>query len=423
MKPISRINRDKLPGAERTLEIIGILMIWIVLAYPSFAQTYKFISLPSPKDGYGVNPAGTLIRDAKGNIYGTNSNGAAAMGYYGTVIEITAAGKAIVLHTFHGSDGYGPLAGVFRDASGNLYGTTFNGGDVQFGVAYRIDTGGVETVLHSFQGPPDGANPRSALVRDSAGNLYGTTQYGGTGNNCGGGFSGCGTIFKIDASGNESVLYSFSGDPDGAYPDAGLLITSSGEMYGTTTTGGASNMGTVFRIDAAGNESVVYSFQGGTDGVAPISSLVQDATGNLYGVTETGGGAGCPNYGCGTVFKIDPSGTESVLYCFTGGGDGSLPLNGVVLDPAGNLYGMTSGGGDLHCSIFYGVGCGTLFKLTPAGAETTLHTFEGPDGAMPEAGLLIDSGHLYGTTFDGGKGYCQTRYGNFGCGVIFRLNP
>lgn len=403
---------------QTSLKNIGTLLIWLVLGFPGFAQSYRFISIPNPKSGYGSGPTG-LIRDDHGNLFATNVNGPTKLpNYDGTVVEITASGTTRILHTFHGSDGDSPW-GLFRDENGNLYGTTEWGGGNDFGVVYKITPAGTQKVLHSFQGSPDGDKPISVLVRDSAGNLYGTTLGGGTGNCIG----GCGTVFKIDPSGTESVVYSFLGEPDGAGPSAGLLIAANGDMYGTTIGGGTNLKGTVFKIDAAGHESVVYRFQGGTDGGQPNSSLVQDAAGNLYGVTQEGG-VGC-GYGCGTVFKIDPSGTESVVYAFTGGGDGDFPRGNLVLDTAGNLYGTTGGGGNLHCPKGFGLGCGTVFRLTPDGTETTIHTFEGQDdkdGAGGSALLIDPSGRLYGATSDGGTGYCAPDGTNFGCGAFFRLD-
>src|SRR5271157_3024211 len=204
-----------------------------------------------------------------------------------------------------------------------------------------------------------------------------------------------------------SVLYTFTGSPDGAYPIAGYLVRDAqGNLYGTTWLGGVpcnqtgGGCGTVFKVDTTGEETVLYSFTGtGGDGAEPLElggpNLVRDAQGNLYGTTRSGGDLAYYGIGAGTVFKVDTSGKETVLYGFTGtGGDGATPYAGLVLDAQGNLYGTTSAGGDLACEI--PAGCGTVFKLDTSGKETVLYTFTGGDGAEPEAGLVLDAqGNLY----------------------------
>jgi len=205
-------------------------------------------------------------------------------------------------------------------------------------------------VLHSFTAGNDGGNPEAGLIMDAAGNLYGTTFGGGSG--------GQGIVFKIDTSNHESVLYSFTGGSDGGGPVAGLLMDAAGNLYGTTAGGGSSGQGTVFMIDTSNHESVLYSFTGGSDGGSPQASLVRDAAGNLYGTTSQGG-IGCAPVGCGTVFKIDPSNHESTVYSFTGGSDGALSMAGLIMDATGNLYGTAYQGG----SICAPPGCGTVFEF------------------------------------------------------------
>ncbi|PYX58184.1 MAG: hypothetical protein DMG76_09955 [Acidobacteria bacterium] len=207
-----------------------------------------------------------------------------------------------------------------------------------------MDTTGNETVLHSFMGPPDGAGPSAGLIMDKAGNLYGTA---------GGGSYGYGTVFKLDTSGNETMLYSFTNVPDGAYPSAGLIMDKAGNLYGTTTGGGAGNCvllgvsgcGAVFKLDTTGNETVLYRFTNVPDGTLPYAGLIMDKAGNLYGTTEFGGDGSCDfGVGCGTVFRLDTTGNEIVLYSFMGPPDGAIPLAGLIMDKAGNLYGTTYGG-------------------------------------------------------------------------------
>jgi uncharacterized repeat protein (TIGR03803 family) len=266
------------------------------------------------------------------------------------------------------------------------------------GTVFKLDTTGRETVLHSFTGTPDGAIPRAALVRDAAGNLYGTTVFGGAS-------IGYGTVFKLDTTGKETVLHSFTAT-DGSGPVAALVRDAAGNLYGTTAYGGASLSGTVFKLDTSGTETVLHSFTGRADGAIPYAALVRDHAGNLYGNTAYGGASGY-----GTVFKLDTTGRETVLHSFTGASDGASPFDALVRDPAGNLYGTATFGGDPFCSS----GCGTVFKLDTTGKETVLHSFTGrADGAIP-AGLVRDpAGNLYGTTYYGGA---------FGYGVVFKLTP
>jgi uncharacterized repeat protein (TIGR03803 family) len=260
------------------------------------------------------------------------------------------------------------------------------------------------TVLYSFGLGADGDEPGGGLVRDAAGNLYGTTYYGGS-NAC---QDGCGTIFKLDANGEYSVLYRFGGSPDGENPDAGLIRDSAGNLYGTTNIGGAFRGGTVFKLDTTGKETVLHSFAGEPDGSYPVASLVRDAKGNLYGTTLFGGDATCDSpLGCGTVFRVDTSGHETVLHAFAGGADGELPAAPLVRDSAGNLYGTTDSGGA------YGVG--VVFKLDSTSKETVLYSFAGgtSDGSNPFGGLVTVGNKVYGTTGYGGA---------YGFGTVYEID-
>lgn len=308
-----------------------------------------------------------------------------------------------IFYTFGGAAGANPIGGLVADGAGNLYGTTFYGGDfggscrvLGCGVVFKVDPLGSETVLHAFSGP-DGQSPYGNLIRDEAGNLYGTTVYGGTGS---------GVVFKVDAEGNETLLYAFTGGADGSNPVAGVIRDAVGNLYGTTTGGGAFGTGVVFKVEAAAdNETVLYSFSGGTDGRTPQAGLIQDKAGNFYGTTLFGGIVNdkCGGLGCGVVFKLDPSGTERVLYRFTGGPDGSEPQAGVIRDSAGNLYSTTSGGGTANGDCSLNDGCGVVFKISPSGQETVLHTFEANEGYGP-LGLTRDAaGNFYGINGNGGQ--------------------
>jgi uncharacterized repeat protein (TIGR03803 family) len=265
----------------------------------------------------------------------------------GVVFEVDANGQEKVLHRFSGgSDGALPIGGLIRDAAGNLYGTTQMGGASGSGTVFKLDATGVETVLYSFAGAPDGQYPFAGLIRDSAGNLYGTTSNGGA--------IGFGTVFKLDPAGHETVLYSFTGGSDGGNPQAPLLRDKNGNLYGTTFVGGAIyGVGTVFKVDANGNETVLHNFNG-NDGKYPEAGLIGDSQGNLYGSALQGGPA--DNLG-GTLFRISRRGTWSVLYNFSGGADGGNPAGSLVMDSEGNLYGTTASGGISNR--------GTVFKFTP----------------------------------------------------------
>jgi uncharacterized repeat protein (TIGR03803 family) len=360
----------------------------------------------------GAYPEAGLIKDLAGNLYGTTTGGGISYGY-GTVFELAPDGIETVLYAFTGgSDGNDPYAGLIRDSAGNLYGTTAFGGARHYGTVFELAPDGTETVLHSFTGS-DGADPFAGLIKDKAGNLYGTTEEGGS-TSCEG--YGCGTVFELAPDGTETVLHAFTGGNDGDDPIGGLIKDSAGNLYGTTVNGGGTGCGygcgTVFKLAPDGTETVLYAFTGGSDGAGPAAGLIKDSAGNLYGTTEGGGGTSCNSgYGCGTVFEFAPDGTETVLHAFTGGNDGATPFAGLIKDSAGNLYGTTFLGGTY--------GGGVVFKVAADGTETVLHAFTVKNGTNPFAGLIKDSaGNLYGTTSGGGNTSCNAPYG---CGTVFRL--
>jgi uncharacterized repeat protein (TIGR03803 family) len=296
------------------------------------------------------------------------------------------------------------------DSAGNLYGTTIDGGAYGNGAVFKINANGTESVLYSF-GPSiaDGYTP-SALIMDSAGSLYGTTRYGGT--------NGFGTAFRLDPSGAKTVLYSFgSSFTDAQLPAAGLIMDSSGNLYGMAG-GGANYDGTVFKIGANGAETILYSFgANATDGQSPWASLIMDSAGNLYGTTYGGG-----SNGDGTAFKISANGTETILHSFGAGvADGQYPGAGLIMDSAGNLYGTTRGGGTNGSSVG---GYGTVFKISAAGMESVLYSFgaSSTDGWLANSGLVLDTaGNIYGTTVNGGTNGGGT-LGTFGGGTVYVIN-
>lgn len=258
----------------------------------------------------------------------------------GDIFEINAAGQPSTLYSFGatGTDGITPQATPIADSAGNIYGTTRGGGANNQGIVFKIDTAGHETVLYSFGATAnDAVAPTTSLITDSAGNFYGTTGAGGAAN--------LGTVYKIDTKGKETVLHSFgSGSNDGQTPAGTVVMDGSGNLYGGTTAGGANGKGTIYKIDISGNESVLYSFgASASDGIQPVGNLLLDSAGNLYGYTYQGGASNV-----GTVFMVDPSGKETVLHSFgASASDGQFPFagGGLILDSAANLYGVTYGGG------------------------------------------------------------------------------
>lgn len=290
-----------------------------------------------------------------------------------------------------------------------LAGCSHAGGSPQLLPSNYAEQGGAslhktERVLYRFTGGTDGSQPLAGLTVLN-GVLYGTTASGGTSND--------GTVFEVTPSGSEHVVYSFKGSADGAFPQASLIVVN-GILYGTTSRGGASNDGTVFDVSQSGTEHVVYSFKGGADGWFPEANLFA-ANGILYGTTYFGG-SGCNSGGCGTVFKITMSGTETVLYSFKGGTDGAGPSGGVIA-VNGRLYGTTLGGSVSNSSLCPDQGfpgCGTVFVVRESGKERVLRGFEGgDDGRTPTASLVSIRDKLYGTTAYGGPS---------GNGTVFKID-
>ena len=409
------------------------------LSHRSEANGYATLySFRSGSDGAG--PVGDLV-GINGALFGTTQYGGGACADYsggcGTVFELGSASGESIVYAFHGQstgDGALPLAGLVR-FNGALYGTTSSGGrpgqsGCDCGTVFRVQTNGSEEVVHSFSvGVGDGMIPAAPLI-EARGRLYGTTVLGGQSP------SGTGSVFEVNASGRERVVYSFLGGAadsqsiDGGYPDAGLTNVS-GTVYGTTSAGGGTGCslgfnengcGTIFALPSQHAETPLYRFRGkgetgGKHGSYPQSTLIL-VDGKLYGTASGGGvkGSVCNGTGCGAIFRIDPSGGGyRVLHKFTGGTDGSNPFAGLV-EVNGMLYGTTTTGGDRND--------GTVFKISLSGRRyEVLHSFEGHaagDGSTPESALIQMNGALYGTTSMGGTSpNCSTN----GCGTIFKINP
>jgi uncharacterized repeat protein (TIGR03803 family) len=410
-----------------------------------------------------------LVADSAGNLYGTTLSGGnksvSCRSYTGVigcgvVFKLTpdahGSWKETVLYTFSGGkDGSHPVGGVILDSSGNLYGTTRNGG-VGVGVVFKLTPRAhgpwAENVLYTFTGDE---LPFSGVILDSSGNLYGTAPQGGK--------YGRGLVFKLTPRAHgpwaETVLYDFPGITDGNAPFGALTFDSGGNLYGVTYVGGDTSVscdgntgcGVVFKLtptrSGAWTESVLHAFTGGPDGAVPLLGVILDSRGNVYGTTLFGGdttanncrggdGFGTPP-GCGVVFKLTPrahgSWKETVLYSFTGGSDGAFSGDPLIFDSSGNLYGMTGNGGDLAAPCTFGtenkIGCGVVFKLTPAAkgawTESVLYAFTGgADGGEPESNLLFDSaGNVYGMTEGGGNtSDCTGNFSGAGCGVVFEID-
>jgi uncharacterized repeat protein (TIGR03803 family) len=412
-KPLQRLISILAKGRFATSALLVAAMLAVSSAQ---AQTYtKTILYDFAGGNDGSNPTTRLIMDKAGNLYGVTQWGG---NHDGTIFKVDVSGNETVLHTFADfGRGAGPSGRLTMDAVGNLYGVTQGDGAFNAGTVFKMDTRGKFTVLYNFNGGQYGSTPEGGLLYvEGKGSFFGTTILGGNLKACS---SGCGIVYKLakNSSGwTLTVLHAFNGRPDGTSPYGELTRDAQGYLYGTTQTGGASNVGTIFKVRAR-QEAVLYSFAGGADGQFPSSGLLLDSAGNLYGTTPFGGGGrkcvGGYSNGCGTVYKVDASGHETLLYAFTGGADGAFPNDRLVTDAAGNLYGTTQQGGAKPYS-------GTAYKVDSTGTETVLYNFlGGKDGRFPD-GLAIDaSGNLYGVTELGGLKSCL----GSSCGTVFKLTP
>jgi len=393
------------------------------------ASTYQLLhSFAGGSDG--AIPEGPLI-DVKGTLYGTTSSGGGTgcggTGC-GTVFKITPQGAESVVYAFQGgADGQNPSGGLIS-VGGALYGLTPGGGTgCGCGTVFKVTEKGVESVLYAFAGGSDGTTPYGGLV-NIGGTFYGAT-YNGGGTGCTRDGQGCGTLFQVTSQGAEQVIYRFLGGSDGAYPYSNLLNVG-GTLYGTTTAGGGSHncdpysdgCGTVFTASVKGTVSVQYAFKGDAgqvvDGALPYGGLMGDKSGNLYGTTSRGGGAStiCDQQ-CGTVFKLTPKGTETLLSQFDAANVGGIPFAGLV-SVKGLFYGVAyiGGGSGEGCDNGGAAGCGAIFALTKTGPATSVHEFGANDGTKPFGGLINVKGTLYGTTTSGGSGTSNN-------GTVFAFTP
>ncbi len=365
----------------------------------------------------GAYPYAGLIADKTGALYGTTTAGGTCSGC-GTVFKLapTKTGYTqTVIHSFDGLHGSVPTAGVVADAAGALYGTASAGGTYGLGTVFKLTPSGAgykARVLHIFRGSPDGSQPYASLHISKTGVLYGTTLLGGSTN--------AGVVFELAPSGSgykERILYSFQHGSDGAFPYAGLIGDSAGALFGTTSAGGSTDVGTVFKLTPSGTgyaESVLYSFRVPPDGAVPYAALIADESGALYSTTFGGGTANQ-----GVVFELQRSKSgyqESVLYSFQGGVDGGVPVAGLLEGKEGMFYGTTTQGGTGSGCQVSSNGCGTVYSVTSKGVENVLYGFRGgTDGVAPYGTLIADRGALLGTAQYGG--------GADDKGVVFKVVP
>ena len=383
-----------------------VLTFCLATAMAAPTQTFTVLYDFNINNGSSVgNPVGSVVQGSDGNFYGVGTS------YYGTVYKMTPEGTETTLYRFcsqpNCTDGEYLAAGVFLANDGNFYGTTEEGGTGLYGTVYKMTPEGTLTTLYNFCSQPnctDGESPMAALIQASDGNLYGTTAFGGS--------NGWGTVFRVTSGGTLTTLYNFCSQPnctDGSDPSTGLIQASDGNFYGTTA-------GTVFKITSGGTLTTLYRFCSQpkcTDGSGPKGALIQATDGSFYGTTNVGG-VGSPDcqglsQGCGTVFKITPQGALTTLYSFCAQAncaDGVYPAAGLVQGSDGNFYGTTSYGGIGYDKSYPLTGNGTIFQITSGGTLTTVHSFTGTDGANPLGGLLqASNGTFYGTTSGGGEDY------------------
>jgi len=373
-----------------------VLLVLVTIA--AHAQSFSVLHNFGSKSGDPTNPSfsGILAQGRDGNLYSTTPSGGANGA--GAVFKITPTETLTVLYSFTGgSDGANPSSGLTLGTDGNFYGATLGGGANFDGTVFKITSGGTLKVLHSFN-CTDGCEPVAGVVQGTDGAFYGTTFAGGA--------NGDGSVFKVNSTGAFTSIHSFN-FVDGGGPNAVLVQGTDGNFYGTTDSGGMFGFGTVFRITSGGTFKELHSFNC-TDGCEPVDGLVQGTDGAFYGTAREGGANGD-----GTVFKITPAGTLTTLHDFSGA-DGAAPFGGLVQATDGNFYGTASSGGTLND--------GTIFRISPTGSFSVLYNFDGTTGSTPDVPpFQHTNGVVYGDTDLGGTGNVSPcTAGN--CGVFYRLN-
>jgi len=411
---------------HNTITALTIALGCLLLVAPSMAQNYQVLYYFAGGEG-GWHPWGGPTLDRAGNIYGTTAIGGAG---YGDVYKLSKVGSnwvLSILHDFVGDDdGPGPYSSLVIGPDGALYGSTQAGGitDECCGTVFKLTPPATacksvscpwnETILYRFQGGSDGSGAYGGIAFDQAGNIYGTTERGG-GNGCTG--VGCGIVFKLTNSHGqwtESIVYSFNGNSDGAGPTSTVILDQAGNIYGTTSSGGSAGFGAVYQLTPSGSgwsEHILYNFQNGADGRKPTGGLVMDTAGHLYGNSYYGGSGGR-----GVVYQLSPAGggtwSFNLLYSFTTAGENGGPYATLVIDSAGSLYGTTYAAGN---------GAGSVYKLSQSNGvwtETDLRDFEWSTGALAYGSVALDpNGHVFGVTDEGGNSHNCTG----GCGVAWEI--
>ena len=384
-------------GEENRRWVASLVITIVMMLVTVTSSSAQFTSLVSFTGPNGDQPfQESLVQGLDGNLYGTTTYGGTHNA--GTIFKVTTGGILTTIYNFANTpDGANPYSGLVLGSDGKFYGTTAEGGTSGLGTVFKVTSTGTLAILHSFSGM-DGEIPYAALVEWVDGSYYGTTQFGGTIG------TGYGTVFKVTPSGTFTSLHSFDNSTDGYEPFAGLLLGSTGELYGTTGGGPGADFGTVFKISSKGAYKLLHTFID-SDGWEPEGVLMQANSGKLYGTTLRGGADGL-----GEVFTITTGGTLNLLHSFATVTEGSSPTAGLIQGSDGNFYGTTLGGGTF--------GQGNIFEMNSAGTPTTLHDFSGGDGGtdgnQPFGGLTQHtSGGLFGTTGGVSSG---------GLGTVFSLD-
>lgn len=394
LKPTKSAKPYIFPAFLGMLRIIAMAAFFLMAVswQAAVAQTFTVIyTFQQPPDG---GEPGPLTVDRGGNLYGTTSGGGSHYSY-GTIFKLDPGGAETILYNFTGHlDGSTPQGSIFRDSAGVMYVTASSASALRVGAVLKIDSAGKATVLKIFGRKGQPAGPVAGFVADQQGNLYSTASGGSIIV-----LRNKGSVFEVRKDGSVKVIHNFSGAPDGDMPLAPLIRDAAGNLYGTTCGGGSKNAGLVFKLDARFRETSLYNFMGGADGAGPEAPVIMDKEGNLYGTANTSGDPTCQ---CGTVFRLGKAGKLTVLHTFTGSPDGARPQGSLVLDADGNLYGTTNEGGIK--SACFGTGCGVVFEVDSKGKETVLYRFtDSADGAFPVGGLISDANrNLYGTATWGG---------------------
>jgi len=394
------------------MRTIGICILFAVAvsaciptaAHAQFSVLYNFATV----DGDPFQPFtnGMIAQGRDGNLY---SGALGGVNNAGTAYKITPAGALSVLYNFASvsGDGYYPYGGLTLGSDGNFYGTTYGGGFASLGTVFKMTPTGSLSTFYTFTDGTEGALPEAPPVQGPDGNFYGTTCPACNGQ------AGHGAIYKVTPAGTFSVLYPFDGT-HGDQPEAALLLGTDGNFYGTTAYGGLNGYGVVFRITLAGKLTVVHNFDH-TRGAYPVSPLMQASDGNFYGTTLSGG-----TMDYGTIFRMTPTGAVTILHNMNGTTNGGSPYAGLVQATNGNFYGANNSGG--AASTGCPSGCGTVFKMTPAGVFSVLHSFDVTTGQLPYGNLFQHTnGIIYGTTQLGGTG-TNNACGAGNCGVLYSVN-